>query len=89
MYSMVTLDTIFVRTSCRRRGLASEAVEDLVKDVPAPNNIGFSYPISTGMLKGIISITVPTLVTHVGVGLRRFDASCRPYMSIQDTAGGF
>ena len=69
VYSMVTLDTIFVRKSCRRRGLASEAVEDLAKDVSAPNNIGFSYPISKGMLKGIISITVPTLVTHVGVGL--------------------
>ena len=57
VYSMVTLDTIFVRRSYRRRGLASDSVVNLSREFSPPNNIGFSYPLSKGMLRGIISIT--------------------------------
>ncbi|CAG7828026.1 unnamed protein product [Allacma fusca] len=49
-YAMPTLDTIFIRQTYRRQGLASLAVQDVSSTFPHLD-IGFSYPISLAMLK--------------------------------------
>lgn len=48
---MVTVDTVFVRASYRRRGHVTTLLEALSQ---SHNDIGFSQPISDSMVKGDI-----------------------------------
>lgn len=48
-YAMVTVDTIFVRSSYRRRGHVRTLLEALSE---SHDDIGFSQPISDSMIQG-------------------------------------
>lgn len=51
---MITIDTIFVRSSYRRRGHVRALLEALSE---SHDDLGFSQPISDSMVKGITLIT--------------------------------
>lgn len=50
---MVTVDTIFVRSTCRRRGHVTTLLEAISTSY---DDIGFSQPISDSMVKGEFSL---------------------------------
>ncbi|KAG8222150.1 hypothetical protein J437_LFUL000732 [Ladona fulva] len=47
-YEMTTLDTAYIRCSCRRKGFGTSILKDLITDHP-DQDIGLSKPISTAM----------------------------------------
>ncbi|KAK2580903.1 hypothetical protein KPH14_005973 [Odynerus spinipes] len=49
-YTMPVLDTAYIRSEYRNKGFGSELLLDIIKRFPN-EDIGFSKPISTGMLK--------------------------------------
>ncbi|XP_031420270.1 protein FAM169B isoform X2 [Clupea harengus] len=48
-YLLPVLDTLFVRTPWRRKGLALRMLDDFCSSFPQEEALGFSYPISDGM----------------------------------------
>lgn len=50
IYTMPVLDTAYIRSEYRSKGFGSEILMDMIKRFPN-EDIGFSKPISNGMLK--------------------------------------